>query len=163
MNQNGISDFFDTDSRTGAPINPGDVELYSLSYLSLNRNNLTKVPSVCKHMPALKQLHLHINKLTEVRELCRPEFAGLEVLDIGNNRIAEIPIALPFYLAKLATLAMVNNDCLNLPHWLGSHKSIQAVNVEGNPMKRIRRQVVEKGSQAILLYLRDKFVAGTDD
>jgi len=58
---------------------------------------------------------------------------------------------------------MVNNDCHNLPHWLGSHKTIQPVNVEGNPMKRIRRQIIEKGTQAILLYLRDKFVAGTDD
>lgn len=58
---------------------------------------------------------------------------------------------------------MVNNDCLNLPAWLGSHQSISAVNVEGNPLKRIRRQTVEKGTQAILLHLRDKFVAGTDD
>ena len=139
------------------------MELHSLSYLSLNRNALSKVPSICKYLPALKQLHLHMNKLTDVKELCRPQFGSLEVIDIGNNRIAEIPIALPFYLAKMTTLAMVNNDCLNLPHWLGFHKSIQSVNVEGNPLKRIRRQIVEKGTQAILLYLRDKFVEGTDD
>ena len=72
-----------------------------MSYLSLNRNNLTKVPSICKHLPELKQLHLHINRLTDVKELCRKEFAKLEVLDIGNNRISEIPIAIPYYLAKL--------------------------------------------------------------
>lgn len=53
LNQNGISDFFETDSRTGAPINPGEVELHNLTYLSLNRNNLTKIPSICKHLPAL--------------------------------------------------------------------------------------------------------------
>ena len=136
----------ETDSRTGQPVNPGDVQLPNLSYLSLNRNQLPRVPSICKFMPALKQLHLHMNKLTDVKELCRAEFANLEVIDIGNNRIAEIPIALPYYLAKMTTLAMVNNDCLNLPHWLGFHKTIQSVNVEGNPLKRIRRQIVEKGT-----------------
>lgn len=104
-----------------------------------------------------------MNKLTDVKELCRPQFAKLEVIDIGNNNVSEIPIALPYYLAKMTTLAMVNNDCITLPHWLGFHKSIQSVNVEGNPLKRIRRQIVEKGTQAILLYLRDKFVEGTDD
>ena len=87
-----------------------------------------------------------MNKLTDVRELCRSEFANLEVIDIGNNRVTEIPIALPYYMGKMTTLAMVNNDCLNLPHWLGYHKTIQAVNVEGNPLKRIRRQIVEKGT-----------------
>lgn len=135
----------------------------SLSYLSLNKNQLTKVPSICKALPALKQLHMHMNRLTDIKELCRSEFQNLEVIDIGNNRISEVPIAIPFYLAKLTTLAMVNNDCITLPHWLGYHKTIQAVNVEGNPLKRIRRQIVEKGAQAILLYLRDKFVEGTDD
>ena len=80
-----------------------------------------------------------MNKLTDVRELCREEFGNLEVIDVGNNRIGEIPIAFPFYLAKLTTLAMVNNDCITLPHWLGFHKTIQSVNVEGNPLKRIRR------------------------
>ncbi len=65
-----------------------------------------------------------MNRLTDIRELCRPEFANLEVIDIGNNRIAEIPIAFPYYLAKLTTLAMVNNDCIALPHWLGWHKTI---------------------------------------
>lgn len=104
-----------------------------------------------------------MNKLMDVKELCRTEYGNLEVIDIGNNHIAEIPIALPFYLAKLTTLAMVNNDCITMPHWLGYHKTITAVNIEGNPLKRIRRQIVEKGTQAILLYLRDKFVEGTDD
>ena len=75
-------------------------------------------------MPALKQLHLHMNQLTDVRELCRHEFANLDTLDIGNNRISEIPIALPYYIANLNSLAMVNNDCITLQHWLGFHKTI---------------------------------------
>jgi len=72
-------------------------------------------------------------------------------------------MALPFYLTKLTTLAAVNNELMDLPHWLGFHKTISAINVEGNPMKRIRRQVIERGTQGILMFLCDKFVDGTDD
>lgn len=124
LNANNIANFFETDSKTGAPIGRGDVQLDMLSYLSLNRNQIPKIPSICKYMPALKQLHLHQNKLTDIKELCRSEFAELDTLDVGNNRITEIPIALPYYLAKLTTLAAINNDLLTLPHWLGFHKSI---------------------------------------
>jgi len=59
LNANNISNFFETDSKTGAPIGRGDVQLQNLSYLSLNRNQIQKVPSICKFMPALKQLHMH--------------------------------------------------------------------------------------------------------
>ena len=59
LNQNNISNFFETDSRTGAPISASDVQLDNLSYLSINRNQIAKIPSVCKYMPSLKQLHLH--------------------------------------------------------------------------------------------------------
>ena len=38
LNTNAISDFFETDSRTGAPIFPSDCQLENLSYLSLNKN-----------------------------------------------------------------------------------------------------------------------------
>jgi len=59
LNANNISNFFDSDPKTGAPISPSDVQLTSLSYLSLNRNLLSQVPAICKHLPELKQLHLH--------------------------------------------------------------------------------------------------------
>lgn len=42
-----------------------------------------------------------MNQLTEVKELCRQDFEGLEVLDIGNNKVREIPIALIYYLGSL--------------------------------------------------------------
>lgn len=35
--------------------------------------------------------------------------------------------------------------------------------IDGNPLKQVRRQIVEKGTQEILRYLRDKFIEGKDD
>lgn len=45
-----------------------------------------------------------MNRIDNVRELCRKEFAKLEVLDLGNNKVNELPNALAYYLENLQTL-----------------------------------------------------------
>ena len=127
LNQNKLAQFFEIDDKTRKPIQQSQVHLDNLSYLSLNGNQITCVPSVCKYMRQLRQLHLHVNRLTDVRELCRKEFEHLEVLDIGNNKIREIPIALVFYLANLNMLAMVNNDVTSMPSWIGFHNRLSTL------------------------------------
>ena len=87
-----------------------------------------------------------MNRITDIRELCRKEFENLEVLDIGNNKIREMPTALVFYLANLTMLAMVNNDVTSMPAWIGFHKRISTLQIDGNPLKQIRRQIVDKGT-----------------
>ena len=51
LNQNKLQQFFETDPKTGQPLNPADIHLENLSYLSLNGNQLTNIPSICKYMP----------------------------------------------------------------------------------------------------------------
>lgn len=63
-----------------------------------------------KYLPKLQQLHLHMNRITDVRELCRKQFRGLEILDLGNNKVKEVPIALIHYLSNLNLINLVNND-----------------------------------------------------
>jgi Leucine-rich repeat (LRR) protein len=103
-----------------------------------------------------------MNRITDVRELCRPSFSRLEVLDLGNNKVKDCPVALIHYLANLTLLNFVNNDLTLLPPLLGLHKAIKTVAVEGNPLKTLRRPVIEKGTEAILKSLRDKYVEGKD-
>lgn len=92
LNNNQLSAFFD------ASVPRSEVSLAALTYLSLNGNNLTQVPPVLKFLPRLQQLHLHMNRIGDLRELCRKQFARLEVLDVGNNKIREVPVALVHYL-----------------------------------------------------------------
>jgi hypothetical protein len=45
---------------------------------------------------------------------------------------------------------------------LGLHKKLKNIQVEGNPLKSIRRAIIEKGSQGILKYLSERFNQDTD-
>ena len=77
------------------------INLKSLNHLNINGNQLTKIPGICKHFPNLKQLLLHMNKVDDVKELCRSAYSGLETVDLGGNKVTEIPIAMIYYLKGL--------------------------------------------------------------
>ena len=39
---------------------------------------------------------------------------------------------------------------------------MKTLQIDGNPLKSIRRAIIEKGTEAVLKYLRDKFVEERD-
>lgn len=156
LSKNAFTEFFETND-SGAPISFTDVDMPSLSYLCLNGNSITKIPTICRLLPNLKQLLLHMNKVSEVNELCRPAYENLEVVDLGGNKVATIPIAFCHYLKGLCQLTLTNNDVNRLPHNFGKHKNIKNLTVDGNPLKSIRRPIIDGGSARILAYLADKF------
>jgi Leucine-rich repeat (LRR) protein len=71
-------------------------------------------------------------------------------LDISNNKIQEVPVALPFFLSNLTALSLGNNDLVKLPNLIGMLPNLKNVQVEGNPLKTIRMQIIQKGSEAII-------------
>ena len=48
-------------------------------------------------------------------------------MDLGNNKIREVPIALVYYLSKLNMFAMVNNDVTHMPNWIGYHNRLSTI------------------------------------
>lgn len=90
------------------------------------------------------------NRLTNVNELCRPEFCGLEILDIGNNKITEIPVAFVHFMSSIQDLIVSNNEIRKLPPLLGYRKSIKKLAIDGNPMTTLKRQIILNGTEAIM-------------
>lgn len=105
-----------------------------------------------------------MNKISDVKELCRKQFKKIEVLDLGNNKIRDIPIALVHFMENLNLFNIQNNDINDrgVPNLLGLHNNIKTLSLDGNPLKSIRRAIIEKGTEAILKYLRDKYVEERD-
>lgn len=106
---------------------------------------------------------MHQNKIADLSEICQSKFEKLEVLDLGANKIQNIPNALVYFLRNLNSLVLVNNDIFTLPPLFGFHPSLKTLSVDGNPLKSIRRNIIEAGSDTLLKFLKDKFVQGRDD
>lgn len=104
-----------------------------------------------------------MNRVTSVSELCREAYQNIDTLDLGQNKVQEVPTALVVYLKNLNQLTLLNNDIQKLPNLLGKHPKLKNIQVDGNPLKTIRRPIIARGSQGILQYLADKYVEGTDD
>lgn len=63
---------------------------------------------------------------------------------------------LPTALRRLDELLLANNDLSSLPPQLGTLTSLRALTLEGNPLKSIRRPVIERGTPAVLEWLRSR-------
>ncbi|CAI2384285.1 unnamed protein product [Moneuplotes crassus] len=138
------------------------IRLESLSYLNLSNTGLTAIPLTLKKLPNLATLHLSHNNITDIKELCREEFTGLKVLDLSLNKVTEIPKAFAYFLIELNFLNVVNNELKRLPHNLGFHKTLKTVQLDGNPLKSIRRAIIDGGSARLLQYLADKYTEEED-
>ena len=158
LSKNGFTTFFDNDG-----LRREDVDWPCLSYFNMNGNSLTQIPYILRFLPRLRQIHLHMNKVVSVAELCRAAYENIDTLDLGQNKVQEVPTALLFYLPNLSQLTLLNNDIQKLPNLLGKHKKLKNIQVDGNPLKTIRRPIIARGSAGILQYLADKYVEGTDD
>ena len=79
----------------------------------------------------------------------------LRVLRFNDNRIRELSPAVSL-LDELDELDLTNNDLGTLPPELGLLTRLRWLGVEGNMLRMIRRPVIERGTKALLEYLRDK-------
>ncbi|KZT10879.1 uncharacterized protein LAESUDRAFT_734616 [Laetiporus sulphureus 93-53] len=102
----------------------------------------------------LINLYLNHNALTSVP----PEIARLrhlELLDLSGNILSELPGELGM-LTSLKELYLFDNQLRTLPHDLGSLHQLQTLGIEGNPLERTLKNIVQTdGTPALISYLRD--------
>lgn len=103
--------------------------LPKLTRLDLKHNRLTHV-KILLGCPVLKELCLANNKLTHFQ--C--EFEELEVLDLRDNKLVELPPDV-LKMSRLKRLDLTNNDIKVLEPKLGLMTDLQFLLFSGNPIR----------------------------
>lgn len=128
--------------------------LTALTYLDLRRNSLTKLPALPAH-GVLDTLLLSENALTHLEGGGLAACAQLTVLDLRQNLLARLNAA-DLAALPLKTLDLSNNELADLPHELGFIVSLTRIALEGNPLRKIRRGLLEQGAEVLKKYLRSR-------
>uniref|UniRef100_A0A8B9QQH6 Leucine-rich repeat-containing protein 40 n=1 Tax=Anas platyrhynchos TaxID=8839 RepID=A0A8B9QQH6_ANAPL len=155
---------------------PADISaMKSLRQLDCTKNYLETVPAELASMASLEQLYLRKNKLRSLPELpsCKllkelhagenqieilnaenlKHLNSLSVLELRDNKIKSVPDEITL-LQKLERLDLANND-ISRP-CSGHLLMLKFLALEGNPLRTIRRDLLQKGTQELLKYLRSK-------
>lgn len=84
---------------------------------------------------------------------------ALSTLLLSDNSISEFPTAPLATLTNLEELDIRNNALAQLPPQLALMPRLRSLSVEGNMLRSIRRTVIERGTPALLEYLKSRLPA----
>ncbi|HBG28529.1 MAG: hypothetical protein A2Y10_11365 [Planctomycetes bacterium GWF2_41_51] len=105
-------------------------QLHNLEELNFSKNKLTKLPSELGNLVKLKELYLYSNNITTLE----PSIV---------------------HLKKLKKLYLHKNRLFTIPQELGQLQNIRELSLKNNPLESPPQDVIQRGTQAILAYLRE--------
>ncbi|CAH1437101.1 unnamed protein product [Lactuca virosa] len=130
-------------------------KLESLEILSVRYNNIGRLPTTISSLISLKELNVSFNELESVPEsLC---FATTLVkINISNNfaDLRSLPRSIG-NLENLEELDMNNNQIRIFPDSFRMLSKLRILKTEGNPLEVPPKDVLDKGAQAVILYLNE--------
>lgn len=128
---------------------PSKMSLRWLTTLSIANNVLTSIKPLLENLdaPRLEQLDVSANRIRDITGL-RPKFPNLIRLYARDNLIEEIPVQT---VDGMKVLDLSGNSIAALPPKLGLVTTLRELRVEGNCFRVPRWQVLEKGTEAVLL------------
>eukprot|EP01118_Nematostelium_gracile_P008512 TRINITY_DN2821_c0_g1_i1.p1 TRINITY_DN2821_c0_g1~~TRINITY_DN2821_c0_g1_i1.p1 ORF type:complete len:642 (+),score=173.96 TRINITY_DN2821_c0_g1_i1:49-1974(+) len=134
---------------------PSIKQLKSLLRIDLRENQLKNLPEISENVP-VKEVFLGFNLISTISG-SEPFFNLKEInlLDLADNGLMEVPKEI-CNLKSLTSLDIRNNSVKFLPPEIGFMPNLTKFYVEGNLLKSVPRQLVEKGSKAILDYLKTR-------
>jgi Leucine-rich repeat (LRR) protein len=132
------------------------LRLPQLRDLRLASNKMTSLTPLTAHLkaPLLLTLDVSINRLIGSLPTLHTSFPSLTTLLASDNKISEVS---PESLANLRIVNLSNNDIERLEPRIGLLQgTLTGLEVEGNKFRVPNRQVLQKGTDAVLMWLRDK-------
>ncbi|XP_024100516.1 leucine-rich repeat-containing protein 40 isoform X1 [Pongo abelii] len=143
----------DCNSNLLETIPPELAGMESLELLYLRRNKLRFLPEF-PSCSLLKELHVGENQIEMLEAEHLKHLNSILVLDLRDNKLKSVPDEI-ILLQSLERLDLSNNDISSLPYSLGN-LHLKFLALEGNPLRTIRREIINKGTQEVLKYLRSK-------
>ncbi|RKP15427.1 hypothetical protein BJ684DRAFT_7022 [Piptocephalis cylindrospora] len=131
-------------------IGPGIRQLQLLQTLDLSSNALTVLPEDLGSLFSLRTLNLSRNHLTHLPGRTFV-LSTLTTLILRDNKVTTLD---PEACTSLRTLDMANNELTSLPPRLGLCPNLRQVSVDGNRFRIPRRDILDRGSDALLEWLR---------
>ncbi len=105
-------------------------QLKKLNYLSLYRNNLTKLPKCIKNLKNLEELNVELNELTSLpKEI--GNLSNLKVVKLNDNDLGSLPVEFG-KLTKLEQLSMLSNKISTLPDEFGNLTNLKKLDISYN-------------------------------
>ncbi|CAH1784520.1 unnamed protein product [Owenia fusiformis] len=123
--------------------------------LDLSKMGLRKLPSEVLELTNLQYLYLEGNELTCLPENFFDALPKLQWLDLRRNYIIAIPSVFLSRHENLRNILLENNELRTLPLELGLVKNLSGLNINNNPLEFPPPDVLERGTQDLLKYLRD--------
>jgi leucine-rich repeat protein SHOC2 len=133
------------------------INLRNLQTLDLSVNKFSSVPRCLVAMSSLKVINMAYNNITNIDSLFNGDLKFLEVLDFSNNKIENISDDIFRLKEKLGFLNLEYNNLSKFPTLVG-FMDLKSLKLDGNPLKIIKRTTIEKGTVAILDFLRNRHV-----
>ena len=133
---------------------PEVAQLTNLIRLDLSDNRLTALPPEVAQLANLTSLFLNNNQLTalppEVTQL-----TNLTALFLNNNQLTALPPEVA-QLTNLIRLDLNNNQLTALPPEVAQLTNLTALSLDNNQLTAPPPEIVTQGTQAILVYLRER-------
>lgn len=133
---------------------PTKISLRFLTTLILQANGITSLRPLLDNLdaPKLETLDVSANRLVSISGI-RPTFPNLIALYARDNQVEEIPVDA---VDGMKVLDLSSNSIGHLPPRLGTVNSLRELRVGGNLFRVPRWQVLEKGTEGVMEWLRDR-------
>ncbi|XP_076321952.1 leucine-rich repeat-containing protein 40-like [Tachypleus tridentatus] len=128
--------------------------LFQLEQLFVRHNQLVCLPFL-KSCTSLKELQAGNNRITEVSEGLLETIKCVKILDLRDNKISTLPEKITV-LQELERLDLTNNSLSSIPYSMGTMPCLKSLLVEGNPMRSIRRDILQQGTVHLLRWLKSR-------
>ncbi|EDV23314.1 uncharacterized protein TRIADDRAFT_27850 [Trichoplax adhaerens] len=132
--------------------------LNKLERLDIRCNHIEEVP-VFSTDNTLKELYLGSNRIKNLLGSTLQKLSVVAIMDMSENKIEFVPDEV-VNMKQLERFDLTNNDISGLPCNMGNMTQLKSLILNGNPLRTLRRDIVQRGTVAILKFLRSR-IAGT--